>query len=118
MAASGTYSSHTFQPVEVHFDASRSKALAFSTGSVTIRLVFEGVEYDMVSWVRFMSMVQKFDNVGWRLLTLEAIYDRDAITPTKPAGGSSQASVIDTTGYRSSYKYLTGSLTLRGYKIA
>lgn len=118
MAAAGTYSSHTFQPVEIHFDASRSKALAFSTGSVTIRLAFEGVEYDMVSWVRFVSMVQKFDKVGWRLRTLEAIYDRDAVTPTKPVVGSSQPLLIDTAGFRPSYKYLTWALNLRGYKIA
>jgi hypothetical protein len=118
MAESGTYSSHTFQPVEVHFDDSGSKALAFSTGSVTIRLMFEGIEYDMVSWVRFVSMLQKFEKVGWRLLTLEAIYDRDTVAPTKPAVALSQPPVIDTTGFRASYKYLTWALTLRGYNIA
>jgi hypothetical protein len=85
---------------------------------VTIRLVFEGVEYDIVSWVRFVTMVQKFEKVGWRLVTLEAIYDRDSVTPTKPLVGSSQPPIIDTTGFRASYKYLTWSLTLRGYEIA
>ena len=119
MAESGTYSAHTFQPVEIHFDGSGTKALALSTGSVTIRLTVEGVEYDMVSWVRFISRVQKFDEAGWRLVTLEAIYDRDSVAPTKPGVGSGQPPpVIDTTGYRASYKYLTWALTLRGYKIA
>ena len=118
MAASGTYSSHTFQPVEVHFDGSGAKALAVSTGSVTIRFMYEGVEYDMVSWVRFVSRLQKFDKVGWRMRTLEAIYDRDSVAPTKPGGAESRAPVVDTEGFRASYKYLTWSLTLRGYKIA
>ena len=45
MAASGTYSAHTFQPVKLEFDEPGSKALAFSTGSVTIRFMYEGVEY-------------------------------------------------------------------------
>ena len=62
--------------------------------------------------------MQKFGEAGWRLLTLEAIYDRDSVAPTKPTAGLSQPPVIDTTDYRASYKYLTWTLRLRGYKIA
>ena len=118
MASSGTYSAHTFSPVEVQFNESRTKGIAFSTGSVTIRLTYEEVEYDVVSWVRFVSKVQKLENVGWRLLSLEAIYDRDSLVPTKPIAGSSQPPVIETASSRASYKYLTWALTLRGYNIA
>ena len=117
MASSGTYSSHTFSPVEVQFNESRTKGIAFSTGSVTIRLTYEGVEYDIVSWLQFVSKVQKLENVGWRLLSLEAIYDRDSLVPTKPISGSSQPPVINTASSRASYKYLTWALTLRGYNI-
>ena len=119
MASSGTYSAHTFSLVEVQFNELRTKGIAFSTGSVTIRLMYEGVEYDIVSWVRFVSKVEKLDNVGWRLLSLEAIYDRDSLAPTKPIiAGPSQPPVIDTASSRASYKFLTWALTLRGYNIA
>ena len=118
MASSGTFSSHTFSPIEVQFNKSRTKGIAFSTGSVTIRLTHEGVEYDMVSWVRFVSKVQKFEDVGWRLLSLEAIYDRDSLVPTRPMDESSKPPVMVTANSRASYKYLTWALTLRGYHIA
>ena len=115
---STTYSAHTFSPVEVQFNESRTKGIAFSTGSVTIRLAYDGVEYDVVSWLRFVSKVQKLEDVGWRLLSLEAIYDRDSLIPTSPIAGSSLPPVIDTTSSRASYKYLTWALTLRGYNVS
>ena len=102
----------------MQFNESRTKGIAFSTGSVTIRLTYEGVEYDVVSWLRIVSKVQKLENVGWRLLSLEALYDRDSLTPTYPIAESCQPPVIDTASSRASYKFLTWALTLRGYNIA
>lgn len=118
MALSGTQSAHIFSPIEVQFNESRTKGVALSTGSVTIRSTHQEIEYDMVSWTRFVSKVQKLEHVGWRMLSLEAIYDRDSLVPTKPIAKSSQLPVIDTSKSRASYKYLTWALTLRGYSIA
>jgi hypothetical protein len=114
MATSGTGSLHSVQPAEVHFDESRTKALAFSTGYMTINFEFEGVEYNMMSWLRWVTRLQKSEKCGWRIVRYESIYDHDCITPTKPID---KVPDINTSGYRASYKYLTWALSLRGYTI-
>ncbi|RVX73374.1 hypothetical protein B0A52_03016 [Exophiala mesophila] len=106
MAKSGTLASHTIQPVEVHIKG--SKAVSVSTGSVQIRLILDDIEYDMTSWVIFLSrlsLVSSSRTAQWRLLSLEAVYDRDSIAATKPIVNTSRAIELSPNA-RPSYKYL------------
>ncbi|KAI9367264.1 hypothetical protein BJX61DRAFT_321457 [Aspergillus egyptiacus] len=111
MATGGTGAVHTICPVEVHLNG--DKALSESTGSISIRFPFEGVQYDCVSFTRFISRLQKIDG-HWKLLTLEAIYDRDTITPV--LRGTS-ASFPIAAGTRESYKCIAWCLSQKGFKI-
>ena len=68
----------------------------------------------MVSWLRWVTRLRKAEKAGWRIVRYEAIYDHDSITPTKPID---KIPDINTSGYRTSYKYLTWALSLRGFMI-
>ena len=99
-------------PVEVHIR--RSKALSESTGNIQIRIQHGGDEHDLVSWTRFISRLSKTTD-GWRLLTLDAIYDRDTLTPVIPTQAT--AVKLDDLGSRTSYRCLSWVLSERGFKI-
>ena len=119
MVASGTISSHTIQPAEIEING--DKALAASTGSVAVRAVVDGVEYEMVSLVRFYSRLSfcKTDSESaWKLLTLEAVYDRDYVIPLDVSAKHSTPAIEVPPGARESYKYLDWMLSKRGFAIA
>lgn len=119
MLASGTISSHTIQPAEV--EISGNKALAASTGSVQVRATVDGLEYEMVSLVRFHSRLSycEIDSQWtWRLLTLEAVYDRDYAIPINSGPGQSTIPIEIAPGARESYKFLEWMLGKRGFAIA
>jgi hypothetical protein len=119
MVASGTVSSHTIQPAEIEING--DKALAASTGSVAVRAIVDGVEYEMVSLVRFYSRLSfcKTDSKSaWKLLTLEAVYDRDYVIPIDVSARDSTPAIEVPPGARESYKYLDWMLGKRGFAIA
>ncbi|GKZ95767.1 hypothetical protein AnigIFM59636_009775 [Aspergillus niger] len=111
MAAGGTGAVHTICPVEVHLNG--DKALTESTGSISIRFSYEGRQYDCVSFTRFISRLQNVDG-QWKLLTLEAIYDRDNITPVLPG---TPANIHIAPGTRESYKCIAWLLSQKGFKV-
>lgn len=112
MTTGGTGAVHTICPVEVHVNG--NKALSESTGSISIRFRFNGIEYDCVSLTRFISRMEYVDS-EWKLLTLEAIYDRDYITPTVPVSVSAEIP-LPKEG-RASYKCISWLLSQKGFKI-
>lgn len=112
MTTGGTGAVHTICPVEVHVNG--NKALTESTGSISIRFSFNGVEYDCVSLTRFISRLEYVDS-EWKLLTLEAIYDRDYISPTTPV--SEFAELPLPKEGRASYKCISWLLSLKGFKV-
>ncbi|CAI7670863.1 unnamed protein product [Penicillium pancosmium] len=112
MTTGGTGAVHTICPVEVHVNG--NKALSESTGSISIRFSFNGVEYDCVSLTRFLSRLEYVDS-EWKLLTLEAIYDRDYITPTVPV--SVPAEIPLPKEGRASYRCISWLLSQKGFKI-
>ena len=118
MVASKTTSSHTIQPAEIKIHG--SKALATSGGSVNIRVTINSIEYEMVSFVRFLSRLEHVrisSSDEWRLATLEAIYDRDYIFPTSPISGQVPEIKVPLDA-RPSYKYLDYVLSMQGFTIA
>jgi hypothetical protein len=84
MLNGGTRGIHTINPIEIHLRG--DKALSEATGTVQARFEFDETFYDCVSWVRFISCLQKTDG-GWKLLTLETIYEFDKITSAVPSNG-------------------------------
>lgn len=118
MVGGGTLSSHSIQPADITIRG--KKALALSTGSVNIRVSIDGTEYEMVSLVRFVSRLQHIQlplHWEWRLLTLDAVYDRDYIIPIQPV--SARSTIISPPPEaRRSYKYLDCVLSRQGFTIA
>ncbi len=112
MAASRARPMHTISPVEVHLRGKR--AVTESTGSILVRFKHEGVEYDCTSYTRFISRLEQVEG-DWKILTLEAIYDRDTIQPVKPEGAAAKALVLDKA--RPSYQCLSWLLSQSGFKI-
>jgi hypothetical protein len=117
MSKGGTASLHTIQPVEVI--TNKNKAVSISTGSVNVRIISDGVEVDVVSWVRFVTKLTQLEgSTGpeWKMLTFDAIYDRDSVSPTQPQ--TEKILTVDLpTGARPSYKYLDWSLSKQGFTI-
>lgn len=111
MATGGTGAVHTICPIEIHLNG--DKALTESTGSILIRFEYQGKQYDCLSFTRFISRLEKFDG-EWKLLTLEAIYDRDSITSVLP---SAPVDFGFAPGSRESYKCIGWLLSQRGFKI-
>jgi hypothetical protein len=117
MAAGGIKSAHSIQPVEVTIN--ETKALTISYGSIILRCDFDGVEYDMESWGRWVSRqacVALPSGSEWKMLSLEFIYDRDSIIPAMPHRDMPIAIDIRPDA-RESYKYLEWFLVKRGYSI-
>lgn len=112
MADGGAAASHTISPIEVAFNG--AKALSLSTGSITVRFERDGSFYDCVSWTRFVSRLERTAE-GWKMLTLEAIYERDSIIPVVP-GASTSVSFNPSTA-RQSYRCLAWLLAQKGYVI-
>ena len=112
MAQRGARASHTITPVEVVFNG--AKALSVSTGSITVRFDLDGAEFDCVSWTRFISRLQRTDD-GWKMLTLDTIYERDSIMPIVPHADT--PTHFDLKSSRKSYQCLVWLLTQKGYTI-
>lgn len=111
MATSGTGALHTICPVEVHFHG--EKAISESTGSISVRFQHEGVLLDCVSYTRFISRLEFVGN-EWKLLTLDAIYDRDLITPVVP---QKAVEFHFPDNARESYRCISWVLAQKGFSI-
>lgn len=112
MATGGTGAVHTIRPVEIHING--NKALSESTGSISIRFRHNGLQYDCVSSTRFISRLECVDG-EWKLLTLDAIYDRDYIMPTLPSSGSVDLPLPK--DGRESYKCVAWVLSQKGFEV-
>ncbi|KAJ5115786.1 hypothetical protein N7456_000134 [Penicillium angulare] len=111
MSAGGTNATHTICPIEIHLNDER--AVSVSTGSISIRFLHEDAEYDCISYTRFVSRLQRIGS-EWKMLTLEAIYERDTITPVIP---STSAAIFALEGARPSYRCISWCLQRTGCQI-
>lgn len=112
MAAGGSRSVHNISPALVRMNAER--ALAESVGSILVRFDYKGVEYDLTSYTRFISRLERVDS-QWKLLTLEALYEKDAIVPVLPNTKCLDFTPPDNS--RESYKCLSWLLSQNGFTI-
>jgi hypothetical protein len=116
MASSGTAARHVFQPVEVRFSTDRNRAVSEAQGNIAVRFEIGGKEFELTSWTRFLSKVERVDG-EWKMLTLEPIYVQDGIVSVLPGGGEVAKGEVWSSGPRESYKCLAWVLGLKGYKI-
>ncbi|MFB9628708.1 hypothetical protein [Nonomuraea helvata] len=72
-----------------------------------LRVEVDGVLVDVVISVRLLSRVVRTAS-GWKLASLDAIYEKDAMAPVYPADRLA-ISRQDTAPYRRSYQFLTYS---------
>ncbi|KAF9885861.1 hypothetical protein FE257_012333 [Aspergillus nanangensis] len=112
MVIGGTGAVHTISPVELHVNG--DKALSESSGAISIRFYHDGVEYDVVSFTRFISRLECVDG-EWKLLTLDVIYDRDYIMPTVPSSKPVDLPLFK--GGRESYKCVAWVLSQKGFSV-
>lgn len=109
MATSDTGALHIICPVEVHLNG--DTALSESSGSISTRFQHNGVEYDCVSFTRFILGLEPVQN-EWKLLSLKAIYERDHITPVLPRN---LLDFFTSQDARQSYKCIDWVLSQRGF---
>jgi hypothetical protein len=98
-------SKHRLSPTVVTLDGDR--ALAETTALVELRVEVDGVLVDLVISVRLLSRVVRTAE-GWKLASLDAIYEKDTVIPVHPADRLT-VSRHDTARYRSSYRFLAYS---------
>jgi SnoaL-like domain len=77
MTRHGTTAIHSITPADIHLNG--DKAVAESVGSIQIRFEAEGHQYDLMSYCRFISKLEKVDEFEWNMLELGVIYARDII---------------------------------------
>ncbi|KAJ5689449.1 hypothetical protein N7462_003841 [Penicillium macrosclerotiorum] len=111
MMNGGTRATHSICPVSVHVNG--EKAVSESTGSINIRFMVGDCSYDCTSYTRFVSRLQRVDG-KWKILTLEAIYERDTIIPVFPTL-SNTPFVLNYP--RNSYKCIAWILARKGFEI-
>lgn len=118
MADGGTTSSHNIQPADVQIN--NDKAFVVSTGSINIRVEFDGVEYELISSMRLLTRLERVsvsDAISeWFIVRVEIIYDRDYIVPTSPISNQ-QTTIQPAKDARPSYKFLDYVLSRQGFNI-
>ena len=110
MSEKGTNALHSITPVEIHFNG--EKALSESTGSIRCRYDVDGEPYICFSSLRFVSQLKKTQD-GWRLLTLDVIYEMDQMAPMAPSGH--QQDCTPPSHLRKSYACVSWLLAQQGY---
>jgi hypothetical protein len=80
--AAGGVTRHRVFPAKLHQRGDR--AICESPANISERLTVDGVPLDVMAHVRFHSRLVLTD-VGWRLNSFEAIYERDSARPVNPA---------------------------------
>ena len=113
MLAKGSRGVHNINPVEITIQG--DKALGESVGCIQQRIAIEGADFEMNTVLRFVSRLQKLE-LGWKMLTFEAIYDYDSIKPLLPM--ESPVALDIPPGERRSYRCMSWLLSGRGYQIS
>jgi hypothetical protein len=113
MNGRGDRAVHRLSPPVVHVDGHR--AYAEVSTAVELRVTFDTRPADLISYTRLNYRLER-RNVRWGVISLDAIYERDTLTPAVPGQGI----VIDPgalAGFRPSYSLIAYHLAQRGYTI-
>ena len=110
----GSGAKHRIFPAKLHQKGDR--AICESPAYISERLTFEGIEFDVMTHVRFHSRVVLTNN-GWRLNSFEGIYESDSVQPVNPA----DTLPIDwniVNAMRPSYRFLGFCQAYRSYDVS
>ncbi|WP_329563354.1 nuclear transport factor 2 family protein [Kitasatospora sp. NBC_01266] len=113
MIGRGDTSVHRMSPPVVHVVGDRGYVEA-PTG-VEFRVTIDGVLVDLVSRTRLNYRVERRDGV-WKILSLDAIYERDTITPAVP-GTAITIPQERLAGFRPALALISYYLQSRGYPV-
>ncbi|WP_405166397.1 nuclear transport factor 2 family protein [Nocardia sp. NBC_01499] len=97
-----SWSKHRLSPSVVTVDGDR--ALAETSALVELRVEFNDTLIDLIISVRLLSRIARTPR-GWKLASMDAIYEKDVVTPVYPADRLA-ISAVDTAPYRRSYQFL------------
>ncbi len=109
----GSQAKHWITPARIEIKDDR--ALVESPACIFDRLTFDGVEFDIFQYCRFVSRVVR-TGAGWKLASFEGIYQRDRIETVDPR----QEPPVDwklIATLRSSYKFMGYTQIKRGYTL-
>ena len=112
--AAGDVARHRVFPAKFHQKGER--AICESPANISERLTLDGVQLDVMAHVRFHSRLVLTD-VGWRLNSFEAIYEKDSVQPVNP----NNALPLDWTmvnAMRPTYRFLAVCDTGRGQDVS
>ena len=113
MSSDGDLAVHRLSPAIIHVRGDR--AVAEVSCAVEFQVRIDDVAAHLVSYTRLNHGLERHPN-GWRVLRMDAIYERDTLSPAFP-GDSIAVGGSDVAGFRSSYALLTYYLRGKGYTI-
>jgi len=113
MSSGASQAKHWIMPARLEIRDDR--ALVESPACIFDRLTFDGIEFDMFQYCRFVSRVIK-TNVGWKLGSFEGIYQRDRIETVDPREDLPVDWEVIAT-LRPSYKFMGYTQIKRGYEL-
>ena len=115
MGKKGDKAIHRLSPPVIHVEGDR--AIAEMSCSVEFQVRIHQVPAHLVSYTRLNYRLQKQPDGGWTVTQLDAIYERDTLTPAVP-GSRIDLTSAAVDGYRPSYALLAYYLSGKGYTIA
>lgn len=114
MSGSGDKAVHRLSPPVIHLDADR--AIAEMSCGVEFQVRIHDTPAHLVSYTRLNYRLEKRDD-QWAVVQMDAIYERDTLTPAFP-GDHIDIDSADVEEYRPSYALLSYYLAGKGYDIA
>ena len=110
MAQMGLRILHRPSPPVVHWQGTR--AVLELPLSVERRFLLKGVEADLASYTRLLYKLERRET-GWKILSLDAIYERDSLTPTVP-GTTLEVDHEKLAQFRPSYRFVAYDFSTSG----
>lgn len=108
-----TYAPHKLLDTLVWLN--NDKAVAITMATIQMRMEIQGHLLELNSDVKLLYKTQKINGL-WSIISMEGIYEKDALIPVSPADGIViPKEEIDK--YRSSYANLSYALSKKGYPI-
>ncbi|MET3174841.1 UNVERIFIED_ORG: hypothetical protein ABIB52_002692 [Arthrobacter sp. UYCu721] len=97
--------------VQIHGD----KGYVEAPAAVEFQITLDNVAVDLISYTRLNYRVERHDGI-WGVLSLDAVYERDTITPSVP-GELITIPAEDLAQFRPSYALIAYYLNRRGYRV-
>lgn len=110
----------SFDPVNIQVNGNRATSEAFCV--ITSSISFEGVDYELASYMRLCSRLEKVTGDGdvadqWYILSLESVYVRDRLLTASPGSAGTLVMTDDIRdSYPKGYRHLALVMKQRGLK--